>query len=95
MNTRITGKHIEISPEIRSFIEKSLERIEKYENHILDCVVVIEANEKRYNVEIEIHVKKHVFTGSDESFDLTTSIDNAINKVKTQLKKFEEKKHEH
>lgn len=95
MNTRITGKHIEISPEIKGFIEKSLERIEKYENHILDCVVVVEANEKRYNVEIEIHVKKHVFTGSDESFDLTTSIDNAINKVKTQLKKFEEKKHEH
>jgi len=95
MKTRITGKHIEISPEIKSFIEKSLERIEKYEDHILDCTVLIEANEKRYNIEIEIMVKKHVFAASDESFDLTTSIDNAINKVKTQLKKFEEKKHEH
>lgn len=95
MKTRITGKHLEISPEIKTFIEDTLSKLEKYEDHILDSTVIIEHNDKRYKVEVEVHVKKHVFTASDESYDLTTSIDNAVNKVKKQLKKFEEKLHEH
>ncbi|HAV93094.1 TPA: ribosome-associated translation inhibitor RaiA [candidate division WOR-3 bacterium] len=95
MNIKITGKHVEISPQIKLFIEKSLERLEKFEHHVLLCEMLIELNEKRYKVEIDVEVKKHRFTASDESFDVTTSIDKAVNKMKSQLKKFEEKKHEH
>jgi len=95
MNIKITGKHVEISPQIKLFIEKSIERLEKFEHHVLSCEMLIELNEKRYKVEIDVEVKKHRFTASDESFDVTTSIDKAVNKMKSQLKKFEEKKHEH
>lgn len=95
MDIKITGKHVEISPQIKLFIEKSLERLEKFEHHIISCEIVIELNEKRYKVDVDVDVKKHRFTGSDESFDLTTSIDKSINKVKVQLKKYEEKKHDH
>ncbi|MDD3803218.1 MAG: ribosome-associated translation inhibitor RaiA [bacterium] len=94
MDSRITGKHVEISPQIKLFIEKALERLEKFEHHIITCNVIVELNDKRYKVEVEIDVKKHRFTSSDESFDLTTSIDKAVNKMKSQLKKFEEKKHD-
>ncbi len=95
MKTRITGKHLEISPEIKTFIEDTLSKLEKYEDSILNSSVIIEHNDKRYRVEVEVHVKKHVFSASDESYDLTTSIDDAVNKVKKQLIKFEEKIHEH
>ncbi|MGE3062631.1 MAG: ribosome-associated translation inhibitor RaiA [bacterium] len=95
MDAKITGKHVEISPQIKLFIEKALERLEKFEHHIISCSVLVELNEKRYKVEVEIDVKKHRFTASDESFDLTTSVDKSVNKMKSQLKKFEEKKHEH
>ncbi len=95
MDIKITGKHIDISPEIKSFIEKEMSKLEKYDKHILNASCVIELNEKRYNVEMEMHIKKHVFTSSDESYDLMSSIDNAVNKLKKQLKKYEEKKHEH
>lgn len=94
MDVKITGKHVEISPQIRIFIEKALERLEKFEHHMMNCEVIVELNEKRYKVEVEVDVKKHRFTSSDESFDLTTSIDEAVNRMKTQLKKFEEKKHD-
>lgn len=94
MNIRITGKHLEISPEIKNFIEESIKHIEKFEHNVIDCNVVIELNSKRYKVEIDVDVKKHRFVSSDESFDLMTSIDKAIDKMKTQLKKFEEKKHD-
>ncbi|PIP13968.1 MAG: ribosomal subunit interface protein [bacterium (Candidatus Stahlbacteria) CG23_combo_of_CG06-09_8_20_14_all_34_7] len=95
MKIKITGKHVEISPQIKIFIEKSLEGLEKFEHHIISCEIVVELNEKRYTVEISIDVKNHRFTSSDESFDLTASIDKSINKIKAQLKKFEEKKHDH
>jgi len=94
MDVKITGKHVEISPQIRIFIEKALERLEKFEHHMMNCEVIVELNEKRYKVEVEVDVKKHRFTSSDESFDLITSIDEAVNRMKTQLKKFEEKKHD-
>ncbi|HAF08146.1 MAG: ribosome-associated translation inhibitor RaiA [bacterium] len=93
MNIKITGKHLEISPEIKNFIDESLKNIEKFERNIIDCEVLIELNGRRYKVEIDVDVKKHRFVSSDESYDLMTSIDKAIDKMKTQLKKFEEKKH--
>uniref|UniRef100_A0A7C3N5X7 Ribosome-associated translation inhibitor RaiA n=1 Tax=candidate division WOR-3 bacterium TaxID=2052148 RepID=A0A7C3N5X7_UNCW3 len=94
MNIKITGKHLEISPEIKNFIEESLKHIEKFEHNVMDCEVIIELNGRRYKVEIDVDVKKHRFVSSDESYDLMTSIDKAIDKMKTQLKKFEEKKHD-
>lgn len=94
MNIKITGRHLEISPEIKTFIENSLKVLEKFEHNIFDANFTIELNGKRYKVELEVNTKKHRFTSSDESYELMTSIDRVIDKMKTQLKKYEEKKHD-
>ncbi len=95
MKATITGKHIDISPEIKSYIEEEIVQLEKYERNILSGKAIIELNDKRYKVEMEICVKKHVFTASDESFELIPSIDNTFKKIKSQLIKYEKKIHDH
>ncbi|MFO8062871.1 MAG: ribosome-associated translation inhibitor RaiA [bacterium] len=95
MNVNITGKHYDLTPEIKSYIEEEMDKLEKYEKNILDSSFTIALNDKRYFVEGNIHVKKHRFYASDESFDLITSIDSTIRKLKKQLVKYEKKIHEH
>lgn len=95
MKVTITGKHIEISPEIKQYIENEIEQLEKYDKNIMNANAIIERNDKRYNVEMEISVKKHTFTASDEDFELIPSIDNTFKKLKTQLIKYEKKLHDH
>ncbi len=95
MDIKITGKHVEISSEIKSFIEKEFSKLEKFEKNIMNSKVIVSLNDKRYHVEMVISAKKHTFTSSDESFELMTSLDNAFNKLKKQLIKFEKKIHEH
>lgn len=95
MKVTITGKHIDISPEIKKYIEDELYQLEKYEKHILNAKAVIERNDKRYHIEMEIAVKKHQFTASDEDFELIPSIDNTFKKLKSQLIKYEKKLHDH
>lgn len=94
MNLAVTGKHIQITDAIRSYIAKKMERIKFYFPHVIDVHLVLEV-EKKINNKIEVTVigDGKVFHSEFKAEDMYQSIDGLIDRLERQVKRYKEKLH--
>ncbi len=85
----ITGKHIEITEAIRERAEEKVSKLPKFYNNLNQIEVVIDGSEG-INPKVEIIARAEhskVFVGTDTGDDLYSSIDLAVHKIESQLRK--------
>ena len=87
MNIRITGRHSEVTPEIRSLIEKKVKKLVGYFKKLHDISVVLEQVKYRHVVEIVVKAGHITVQSTEENTDLVVTFDRVLSKVQRQLKK--------
>ena len=92
MNIKVTGKNIEITDSIREYIEKRVERLEKFEGKNTEINVVCSVEREDQIVEIQISHDGEFIRVEEKNQDLYASVDLAIDRVERQLRKGKEKK---
>jgi len=96
MRVQITGRHIDITDTLRAHVENKVgAALADYPR--LDIVHVILDHEKhRKQVEIVVHApnRAHV-EAKAETDDLYASLDEALGKAERQMRKWNEKIHDH
>ncbi|MCB4792483.1 MAG: ribosome-associated translation inhibitor RaiA [Elusimicrobia bacterium] len=90
MQINISARHLKLTNPIADYIQKKVERCEKYFDHIVWAQVIISVEKHRQLAEIVIHAKKITFRSKEESTDLYAAIDLALDKIEKQLKKHKE-----
>jgi len=97
MRVTIAGRHMDVSDELKAWVEKKVKRFPKfYSREPLHCEVVLDnENESRKAVEIKYHSGGKVFVAKYESVDFSTAIDKAVEKMEHQLRRFEDKISKH
>ncbi|OQX54577.1 MAG: ribosomal subunit interface protein [Candidatus Omnitrophica bacterium 4484_213] len=91
MNLTITGRHFELSDNLKRDIETKVERFKKYFTHIINVHVVISRQKERYLTEIILSAKKLTCTAKEENEDLRFCLNKAIDKVEEQLSHLKDK----
>ena len=91
MQIKITGKELKVTEAINDYVERKMERIEKYfENAEADVVIKVE---KALQIaEIRVLANGEVFRAVTEDKDLYASIDKDIDILEGQIRKFKTKK---
>ena len=84
MNVEITGRHVLITPAIRSYVLKRLRKFDKFFGHDVSFHVIIDVEKERHTAEILLKTKLLDLTGKDETGDMYTSIVRAIEKLERQ-----------
>ena len=92
MNIKVVGKNIEITSAIKDYIEKRLERLEKFEADKTEITVVCSIEREEQIVEIQINQNGEFIRVEDRNADLYASIDLATDKAERQLRKDKEKR---
>lgn len=92
MNTKITGKNIEITGAMREYIEKRLERLEKFASPNTEVNVVCSVEREEQIIEIQISTGREFLRVEERNADLYASVDLAIDKAERQLRKEKEKR---
>jgi len=87
----VTGRHLEISDEIKTYIAKKLEGLTKYSSKIIEAKVIIEASRGLYKVEIVIIADHTKYFGDSSDQDIRASIDKAIKRMDAQLRSHKQK----
>jgi putative sigma-54 modulation protein len=88
MQIEITGRHVDITDPIRTHIEKKLQKIRSYFDHIIDVRVVLSVEKYHQFAEITISANNGVHFHSHEATnDMYASIDNAMEKLERQLRR--------
>ena len=92
MQINVTSRHMNLSPELRSYAEKKAESLVKYYDRISSIDVVLEAEGGRTTVEIIAHAEhKNTFVAREVGDDAHALIDVVRDKLERQLKKHKEK----
>lgn len=91
METRITARHFDLTPELREFAEKQIGRLDRYFNHIIDCHIILDLEKSRMTAELKVKVYGTVLNSKESSFDMYASIERVLSKMETQLKRYKSK----
>jgi putative sigma-54 modulation protein len=91
MKVSITARHFELTSELRAFVEEELEKITRFFDSIVSSNVVLEVEGYRQHAEITVKVSGATLTGTGVSDDMYVSVEESVDKLKTQLKKYKGK----
>ncbi|MCV5480040.1 ribosome-associated translation inhibitor RaiA, partial [Escherichia coli] len=85
MKFEYTGRHIEVTPALKSHVEQHFKRIQ----HLFDgkpakAHVIIEVSRGRHRSEIVLTTKNEVFTATTTNSDMYKSLSETIAKIEKQ-----------
>ncbi len=93
MNITITGKDLKATEAIKDYVEKKLERVEKYfEGEEISAQVKIKTEKNMQIAEMQVNVKSYTVRAVTETKDLYASIDKDIDILEGQIRKIKTKK---
>ena len=91
MEIKVTGKELKITDAINDYIERKMDRIEKYfENAEAEVIARLEKNTQI--AEIKVMANGETFRAVTEDKDLYASIDKDIDILEGQIRKYKTKK---
>lgn len=91
MNIILTGRHINLDDDIKSYAEKKLLKAETFFDHIIEAHVVLSAEKHRRIAEVTLNAKNATFHATAETDDFYSAVDAVMEKVDVQIKKFKER----
>ena len=91
MNIEITSRHFTASDQLKELVNEKVKKIEKFNNDIIRCNVILTKENNSENVEIIVHAKGYDFVSSETENIFERSLLNAVYKISNQIKKQHEK----
>ena len=91
MRINVTGRHIEITDDIRNYVEKRANKLEDIFSAILDFQAVIEQEKSRYLTEVTLTTRGGTFHAHVETYDLFAALDATMDKIQTQIRRHKER----
>lgn len=92
MNVKITGKDLKATEAIKDYVEKKLERIDKYFDEDFDVNVTIRTERNMQIAEMHVITRANTFRAVTEHKDLYASIDKNIDILEGQIRKAKTKR---
>ncbi len=91
MKVIITGRHLKLNDDIRSYAEKKLRKAETYFDRIIEAHMILSAEKHRRAAEVTFNAKGVAFHAQEETEDIYISIDGVMEKVERQIRRHKEK----
>lgn len=95
MQLSVTGHHVEVTPALRGYVEKKLERIARHFDNVIDVHCVLTVEKLRQKAEATLHVSGGSIHADATEPDMYAAIDALTDKLDRRLKKHKEKRCDH
>lgn len=95
MEITFTGHGIDITDAIRDFATSKLERLDRHCEHIMNVNLTLSVEKLRQIAEATVHVPGENFHAEAAQENLYSAIDELMDKLDRQLKRYKEKQKDH
>jgi len=95
MRLNVTGHHVEVTPALRNYVEKKLERIVRHFDHVIDVHCVLTVEKLRQKAEATVHVSGCDIHADATEPDMYAAIDALSDKLDRGVRKHKEKLTDH
>lgn len=95
MKTSVTFKNLEPSEPLKSYVGDKLDRFDRFLDSPAEANVVLSVEKFRHIAEININGRKFNIIAKEETNDMYSAIDMALDKISNQIRKNKEKVRDH
>ena len=95
MQFTLTGQHVEVTPALKSYVEKKLDRIVRHFDHVIDVHCVLTVEKLRHKAEATLAVSGAKIHADAVEGDMYAAIDALADKLDRRVKKHKEKVTDH
>ncbi len=100
MNLTISGRHLEVTPALRSYVAGKLDRITRHFDQVVDVKVLLSIEnqtekERRQKAECNIHVKGSDMFAESAHEDMYAAVDELIDKLDRQVVRHKDRLQNH
>lgn len=92
MRVTVTGRHFEVTPAVRSYVDARLGRMHRYTGRIQSAHVTLSTEKHRHRAEIILESDGREFTSKDVSEDMFSALDSVTHKIEKQLRRHKDKR---
>jgi len=91
MQVNITFRGMDSTESLKSHVNERIEHVEKYFDRSVEAHAVLSLERYLHNADITIHAGSYLLRGKAKSEDMYKSIDEAVDKIEKQLKRYKDK----
>lgn len=95
MQINLTGRHLDITDAIRSYVQNKFERLERHFDHVTNVHVILSVEKLRQKAEASVHISGADVFADSEHEDMYAAIDTLVDKLDRQVLKHKEKMKNH
>lgn len=95
MQLNLTGHHLEITPAMRAYVEKRLERITRHFDQVIDVHFVMTVEKLEHKAEATVHVSGTNIHVDAIDTNMYAAIDALTDKLDRSVLKHKEKQRDH
>lgn len=94
-NITVTGRHVHVTDAMKSYAYDKISKLERIADRIIDVTVTMDIQKLNHRVDIVMKYGHTLIVSHASSTDMYVSIDQAIEKLQKQLKKYKRRLHDH
>jgi putative sigma-54 modulation protein len=91
MNIIVNGRHLEVTPALKSYAEEKIGKFERYLSNISEATVTLVVEKYRHKTEVLLKANGVMIQAEGITGDIYSSIDEVVEKLEKQVKKYKEK----
>lgn len=91
MKITYSGQHLKITDDIHDYILKRAEKIETRFGDMHEFNVILKSEKHRFEAEVKVTAPRVSFYAKNETHDLMSALDGAIDKVIKQIRRYKER----
>ncbi|HPF27305.1 MAG TPA: ribosome-associated translation inhibitor RaiA [Steroidobacteraceae bacterium] len=95
MQLSLSGHHVDVTPPLRAYVEKKLERISRHFDHVIDVNCILTVEKLQQKAEATLHVRGSSIHAIATDADMYAAIDALIDKLDRSVIKHKEKRADH
>jgi len=88
MQVTITGRHMEVTDALKTYVQNGLEKIRRHFDKVIDVDVILDVEKHRHIAEINLHANGLRVHGKESSSDMYASVDAVLQKLDKQVRKY-------
>lgn len=95
MKIIVNGRHLEITPALKSYAEEKLTKFDRYLSQITEATVTLSVEKYRHKAEVLLKANGVMIQAEGVTGEIYSSIDQVVEKLDKQVKKYKEKIRSH
>jgi putative sigma-54 modulation protein len=94
-NISVTGRHLHVTDPMKAYAIERISKLERLGDRIIDVIVTMDIQKLENKVDITMKYGHTIINSQASTTDMYVSVDQAVDKIAAQLKKYNSRLHDH